>query len=385
MTAGECTASRDVVLVLSYESVGDMVRRGFARPPDRLLLTLASDPRVGRFLIAASFRSAPVQWAKQLLGRRDPGLSLDADVRVVQPRRLARRDPTSVKKVERTFSRYDEIVRRAAATQGLRDPAVVCFHPLAAGFAPFEWAHSVTYYARDDWSALPSYAPWRDVCLESYRRIGDRGRRVVAVSETLMDRLRPPGASAVLPNGIDPAEWLEQCRTPSWLAGLPRPRLLYVGTLDDRLDLDALERVARAFPSGSVVLVGPTPSGSPVERLSLPNVHVIASQPRAALVASVRDADLCLLLHRRTALTEAMSPLKLYEYLAAGRPVLATDLAPIRDVHGHVLLAGPDDDVAALARAALERGPLEEEERLRFLDSNSWAGRHQRLLELALA
>ena len=68
-------------------------------------------------------------------------------------------------------------------------------------------------------------------------------------------------------------------------------------------------------------------------------MHLHPSVARAELVATLRNADLCLLAHRRTPLTEAMSPLKIYEYLAAGMPVIATDLPPVRGIDERVLLA----------------------------------------------
>lgn len=379
------TAVQDVVLVLSQESVGDIVRRGFHRPPDRALLTLAGDDRVGRLLVTSSFRSYPVQWAKRLLGRTDPPLDIGGDVRLLQPRRLRRRDPRTVSGCERAFERFDEHVRRACADEGLEQPAIVTFHPLVAGYAPFRWARSVTYYARDDWAALPAYAPWREVCLEAYARLRAMDRRVVAVSRPLLDRLGPVDRELLLPNAVEPSEWNVPLEVPAWLDPLPHPRFLYAGTLDDRLDLRAFEQLADAFPSGSVVLMGPLMPGSPVADLARPNIHLVPSQPRPELAAAVRSVDACVLLHRETPLTRAMSPLKLYEYLAGGRPVVATDLSPAHGIDERVVFVAPGGDVVRAAESALAMGPMSERERLRFVDDNSWARRHEAFLDLVLS
>jgi teichuronic acid biosynthesis glycosyltransferase TuaH len=82
-----------------------------------------------------------------------------------------------------------------------------------------------------------------------------------------------------------------------------------------------------------------------------------------------------------------MSPLKLYEYLAGGRPVAATALPPIaRVAHPRVALAadGPQGFAEAVSRA-LALGPAPADERLRFLRDNAWRRRHEPLLRLALA
>jgi glycosyltransferase involved in cell wall biosynthesis len=80
-----------------------------------------------------------------------------------------------------------------------------------------------------------------------------------------------------------------------------------------------------------------------------------------------------------------MSPLKLYEYLAAGRPVVAVDLPPLRGVDGRVFLVGEEEDFAEATRAALARGPAPEAERELFVEQHSWQRRHERVLDLALS
>jgi hypothetical protein len=78
-----------------------------------------------------------------------------------------------------------------------------------------------------------------------------------------------------------------------------------------------------------------------------------------------------------------MSPLKLYEYLAGGRPVAATDLPPVRVIDPRIVTVGEGDDFANGVAAALARGPLADDERLAFIDANSWQRRHDELLRLA--
>jgi len=94
----------------------------------------------------------------------------------------------------------------------------------------------------------------------------------------------------------------------------------------------------------------------------------------------------CLIPHARTPLTEGMSPLELYEYLAAGRPVAATGLPPIVRV-AHPRVVACSDEPAAFAaavRRALAIGPAPADERLRFVRDNTWRRRHEPLLALAL-
>ena len=79
-----------------------------------------------------------------------------------------------------------------------------------------------------------------------------------------------------------------------------------------------------------------------------------------------------------------MSPLKIYEYLAGGGPVAATDLPPLRGIEGPLALAEPGGDFVAAVRAALAAGPMSERERRAFIARNSWSRRCDEVLALAL-
>jgi glycosyltransferase involved in cell wall biosynthesis len=190
----------------------------------------------------------------------------------------------------------------------------------------------------------------------------------------------------VVPNGVDPEEWLRIPPPPEWFARLPGPRLLYVGTLDSRLDVDAVTRVARAWSQGSIVLAGPLADPGHLESLrEEPNVAFPGPVPRDQVAALAHAADACLVPHRRLPLTEAMSPLKIYEYLAGGGPVAATDLPPLRGIAGPLVLAPPGGDFVAAVRQALAQGPMSEPDRRRFLERNAWSRRTAEVLALSLA
>lgn len=359
-------------------------RRGMCFPQDQLVLAMLREPAIERLLICDRPRSAPVKWAKDLV-ERPARFEASERVRLWQPLRLRRQDPTGIDALRRAYAKYDQRLRRVAVRAGLERPAVITSQPLLAGFAELEWAGPVTLYASDDLAAHRDYQPWRDGLRAAYRAVGERGRRVCAVSNAILERIDPRGPAAVVPNGVDPRLWVEPGRAPSWFPELPGPRFLYVGTLDDRLDVAAMRAVARAWPNGSVVLVGPLADRShlgPV--LAEPNVTLHGPVSREEVAALAHAADACLVPHRRTPLTEAMSPLKLYEYLASGTPTVATDLEPVRRVDGPVLRVPPGGDFVGGLRLALAAGPAAEADRRRFIAANSWSARTAEVLALAL-
>lgn len=376
---------RDVVFTFTFETWSDAVARGMARPPDRLALTLLEHPDVRKLLVADPPRNAARRLAKRLLGRHDAPFPTASGRTHVTPVSWRSVDPVSIPGQERQGRAYDAALAAAASAQGMSDVAVITASPFAAGYSPFDWAAGATYYARDDWTQLPARRAWWPALRESYARLRASGRPVIAVSQAILDRIEPTGEALVVPNGVEPAEWVgPKPADPAWLAGIPHPRALYVGTLDSRLDVPGLLELARRRPDLQVVLLGVVGDADAVAPLyGVPNIHVLPPTDRAGLVAAVRNSDLCLVSHARTALTEAMSPLKIYEYLAGGAPVLSIDLAPVRGIDPRVLLTDTTAQFADRLDEALALGPADEDARLDFVAANSWRSRHDRILDVA--
>jgi teichuronic acid biosynthesis glycosyltransferase TuaH len=382
-----CAELTDVVYTLSNVTWQAAARRGFFASEDQLLRSLILSDRIGRLLICNHARSLPIKLVRDLMGSDRAPFPSDERTALIEPLRLRRLDPSSIRGVRREFATYDRTIERAVRRHGLRDPVVITGHPLVAGFAPLRWARSVTWYAIDDWSEHPAYSRWRDAYLESYKRVRERGLRVAAVSSALLKRLDPDGRGAVVPNGLEPAEWEGPAGAAGWIGDVTRPLLVYVGGLDSRLDIDWLRELARNEPSATIALIGPLIEPAHFEPLhECPNVRMVPPVGRPELTAIVRAADAGLLPHVVSRLTEAMSPLKLLEYLAAGLPVAATDLSPIREMaHPRVVRVPSNGDYAQGVRDALAIGRAPEPERLEFIAANSWRSRHNSLLDLALA
>ncbi|NTU93052.1 MAG: glycosyltransferase family 1 protein [Chlorobiaceae bacterium] len=184
------------------------------------------------------------------------------------------------------------------------------------------------YDANDDHLGFTGAPQW----LRRYlRRYLDAADLLFHVSPELREMLHPPpGVRCVeLGNGVDFEHFARpRAEAPPELAALPKPILGYAGALD-WLDTDLLESVAKAWPACSVVLVGPAYARDWKERhaalLALPNVHAPGKVGYDELPAWVQRFDLALMPLERSDLKRASHPNKLYEYTAAGVPVLAID------------------------------------------------------------
>jgi teichuronic acid biosynthesis glycosyltransferase TuaH len=351
-------------------------------PEDRVAKSLVGHRAVRRLLVCNPYRSVAGK-TLAALRRREHAFPAAPERRLLEPLRLRRKHPASP---ARSVARYERQVHRAAARLGLERPAVISTDPLLAGLGRFDWAGPVTYYAWDDWTASEPHRRWWPAYHEAFTRLRALDRRVCAVSEAALRTIAPTGPHAVIPNGVEPTEWLRLGPAPDWFASQPRPRLLYVGSLDARVDLTQVRSIAEAYPEGSVTFVGGWIQADHFEPLrALPNVSFRTDVPRADIPRVIAAADACLIPHVPNRLTEAMSPLKLYEYLAAGRPVASVDLPPIAAVEGRVALAPAGADLVPAVAAALQFEAAPEDERLAFVRRHAWSARVDALLELALA
>jgi glycosyltransferase involved in cell wall biosynthesis len=146
---------------------------------------------------------------------------------------------------------------------------------------------------------------------------------------------------------------------PAVLPGAPSaPALGYVGSLHSWFDLDLVAAVAAAMPEARVVLVGPAPpeTAAALERLAAtrPNFFWLGPRPYAEVPSLVRAFRVGLIPFRRTPLTEAVNPVKLYEYAAAGVPTVTTRFSDEVDTWGAeaVVAEGPEAFTDACRRAA---------------------------------
>lgn len=164
------------------------------------------------------------------------------------------------------------------------------------------------------------------------------------------------------------------------LEALPHPRVVFTGAIAaKKLDEDLLLDLARARPEWSIALVGPVGIGDPstdVTRLRAQgNVHLLGRRDYADLPAVLRGADAALIPYRLTQLTASIFPMKVYEYLAAGLPVVATPLPALDGVEGITVAADGVATAAALDALLAEDGPDARAARSALAQGRSWDAR----------
>jgi Glycosyl transferases group 1 len=275
-------------------------------------------------------------------------------------------------------ARTSEFVRR----RGLRIRALIATFPdqlpLVRQLSPVPL---LVYDIMDDFTLFlrpwqrPRFAAWHRALLEE--------AGLVTVSSGVLWREHVARARRVelLGNAIQaglPDQCLRAVRAPE-LAALPQPRLGYLGMISQWFDFSAVAALARAWPQGSVILIGPrdvTPPPLPA------NVHLLPAVREHDVPSVLRSFDVGLIPFRRDSRIDAVNPIKMFEYLAAGLPVVSADFKSVRGFEGLVRrYCDPASAVVEVAAALHETTTSRRvEERRAFAARHTWEDRAAQLL-----
>lgn len=271
---------------------------------------------------------------------------------------------------------------QAAAALGGRVRAVISAWPQYPVFGSCREGVGV-YWATDDFlggaelMGLHARSLWA-----RERRVAAAADLVAAVSPVLVQRWLSQGVPAILiPNGVDLAAYQAVDRAPRPPdVGLPGRIAGFVGHINARIDLRLLEAVAGA--GRSLLVVGPRTASFRSAKfdalVAQPNVCWVGPKPFDDLPGYLGLMDVGLVPYGDTAFNRASFPLKVLEYLAAGRGVVATDLPAIRWLETDLVTVTDEPSAFAASVSAALDGPVVPglaQRRKVFAAQHDWADR----------
>jgi glycosyltransferase involved in cell wall biosynthesis len=228
----------------------------------------------------------------------------------------------------------------------------------------------------DDWAALiPDRA---ELVTAINTRISSAADAIVLASADLAEAF-PDRCSSVVPNGVDPAMIASPPTDPP-----ERRRLVYIGTLSERLDAKLLTDVVRALPSWSLDLYGPCayrrrgdrPSAELKELLTIApeRVRWHGPVPRSDVAHAIDASDVALVPNHAST-SAGQDSMKVYDYAARGRPIVATAaVLGRRKVPGALVATGPVEFVGAIA-AGVEQPAAARRAAVGWAAANTWPHR----------
>jgi hypothetical protein len=218
--------------------------------------------------------------------------------------------------------------------------------------------------------------------LEPEAELVEKSDLVLATSHLLLEektRLNPN--CLLVPNGTEFDHFNTAPEVaPEELSHIRKPVIGYYGAMSDWLDTELVGRLASARPGWSFVLIGRVDSADVSALRRMSNVLLLGEKPYELLPEYLHRFDVGIIPFKKSPLTEATNPVKLFEYLSAGKPVVATDLNELRHYRDYVRLASSAEEwLETIERALEEDAPARVEARQGFARQNTW---DERLLSI---
>jgi glycosyltransferase involved in cell wall biosynthesis len=268
-------------------------------------------------------------------------------------------------------------IKRALKRLGAKRPVLWIYSPDAGRLVGKAGEALSLYYCADDWAAWGQW--WNSACAVRAREneLGAKVDLIVGTSTTIVKRWNESNEEAILvSNGADVTSFKEArnpgLSVPEDLRSIPEPRIGFVGFVDGRLDTKLYESLAALKPEWSFVIVGPFDEKKlDLSRLRhMSNVYFLGKRTLAELPAYLKGFSVCTIPYIRNRLSDSIFPLKLFEYLAAGRQVVATALPDLQPFTRYIRIA--DSPQAFLTALELSLSDPLDQPSDAFLDSNSW-------------
>lgn len=247
----------------------------------------------------------------------------------------------------------------------------------------------VVLYVHDAYDIGPG---WNLLWAQDLERLVERADLIIAVAENMARRLPGDGPqrAKLLPHGVDCEGIMvgADAPCPADLARIPRPRLGYVGRVNLKTDLRMVAEIARRRPHWQWVFVGAVNeealSAGPGTGADLaavkryPNVHFLGVKDRGDVPAYLAHMDVNTVIYRfdEGGYWAAGYPTKVFEYLAAGKPVVSSALENVRSRAAVLdVVRTAEEWIAAIERALDSDGVGTVEQRRALAMENTWDSR----------
>jgi glycosyltransferase involved in cell wall biosynthesis len=310
----------------------------------------------------------------------------------LSPRAFVRKKPANHPwSIYANFDLRLKLLARYLERQDVTDPILWVYHP-GYGAAVAELPHSLLVYdCVDEYSEFPTYKPDPRWLIEREAALCRVADVVTTTSRGLYEKKRALNPERThLVHNVGDFEHFSRARAPETqvpaeLAALPRPVVGFLGAVSDyKLHAEWLTALARRRRDVSIVLVGPAGVGDKATDTSAlaaePNVHLLGHRPYEELPAYVKGFDLCVIPYRINEYTAHSFPIKFFELLASGLPLVISELPALRDYYDCVRVARSTEEFVRECEAGLADPETGRAGRLAVAAENTWEHRVERIL-----
>ncbi len=281
-------------------------------------------------------------------------------------------------------------VKDFAHEQAQSKPIAWVYHPVYGDAVERLDKKLLVYDCVDNYAAFPKY---RDKAwlMEREKRLCERADLVFTTSEPLYEIKRKYNPeNTFLVHNVGDAEHFNKaldpgCEIPHELEEIRKkgPVIGFVGAVSNyKLNLDWVMHVARQKPEYQVVLIGPIgmsdPNTNVKELEAIDNIHMLGVRSYQSLPQYIKGFDVAVIPYRLNDYTESVFPIKFFEFLASGKPVVISPLPSVKEFYDDVLVAHHGDEFVQHCEAVINGAETDisrQSRRLELAAENSWPKR----------
>ncbi len=277
---------------------------------------------------------------------------------------------------------------------GFSDFYVLSFNPFANNFVGSIGAKKIIFDLMDNFCFHPEFSYLKGYICRSFEWICSNADLIFCVNDNLKKFLlenypNSLGKLHVLPNGV--SKDLKPGSVPDDIAKVKRPRIGYIGVISKRIDFELVEYLARERKSFQFIFIGGKYGnvGKQMKKLKkLGNVHFLGDKHYDLVPCYIASFDVCIIPHRIDEFTLSNDPIKVYEYLYLGKPVVSTNISIADELRKNVFIADEKENFLRFLDIAVELSGdknFAEGQRKAIKDEMFWDGRAKIMLDKILS
>ncbi|HEY6815830.1 MAG TPA: glycosyltransferase [Croceibacterium sp.] len=270
--------------------------------------------------------------------------------------------------------RFAGAVKGWLRREGWRDPVYWCRLPISVEALERLPRGPTVYDVTDDYPHYARSDRERALTVAREARLARRAGLIFTTTKSLAERLEASSSNVkVVPNGVDERFFAPPSEDESDpLPQVARPRIGHIGLTANWMDLELLTKIAARWP-GQVVSIGPVKPEVRTAYERIPGLIRLPSVHNLELPRYLRALDVCIQPHLPLEVRHRADPLKIVEYLSAGKPIVSTALRNLEPLRDMVELAeGHDQFLAAIERAFADTDPAARARRIAQARARSW-------------
>lgn len=365
--------------------------RGVSNRNYHVLKELLNKPEINKILYVDYL---PLTWKRALRILKEDIFVGKKDATIVQ-----RSATYQVSKISEKLYVYSDIsfvfspvltvknIKKIALKLNFGDLILWSFNPFIAP----EWqkfgSKLIVFDAVDNWLSHSSYTKLKTRLKKAYELIKNEADIIYTVSKNLLNFFEDQPNVHWIPNGVDFIHYNKQYSLINRdIADVKKPIIGYIGIIQEKVDLDLVHYLAEQNPDKSIVLVGPIwdeQSLQKKELASYKNIFFLGYKSYEEAPMYIQQFDIGIVPHRANDFSASTNPMKVYEYLACGKPVVSTENVGTENMSEVIKVATGYEDFNRLVNQELTDNSSElVKVRQEFAKKYSWYNTVEKMLDL---